>query len=313
MRASECWIFGLSEARWIFALKREEPSHPWCNAEVGLDGLLESVAECLGDAVVRATTVAGGDINDAYALDLAGGRRVFLKTHAQAPSDMFDTEARGLRWLSEARALRVPEVLAVGDADGQSFLLLEWLESERRGPAFDQALGRGLAALHRFGASRFGLDHDNYIGRLPQLNTPSDSWAEFYVECRLRPMIVNWPELHADFEWLFGEIEQRVGPPEAPSRLHGDLWSGNLHAAGTHPALIDPAVYGGHREVDLAMMRLFGGFSDRVFAAYEEAFPLAPASDERIPLYQLYPLLVHLNLFGVGYLRAVKSALARCL
>jgi fructosamine-3-kinase len=263
--------------------------------------------------------VSGGDINDAFELGLADRRSVFLKTNASAPLTMFGAEARGLEFLRQARALRVPEVLATSAADeAPAFLLLELLRSAQRRPGFDEQLGRGLAALHRFGAPVFGFSEQNFIGRLAQENRPHASWADFYQRERLEPQLRlaeaagHVPgALRRKFEQLFGKLPELVGEPEAPARLHGDLWAGNLHVDEQGaPCLIDPAVYGGHREMDLAMMRLFGGFSERVFSAYAEAFPLSSGHLERVLLCQLYPLLVHVNLFGSGYLRAVERALA---
>ncbi len=275
--------------------------------------LQEEVAAALGSAVTSSRSLAGGDINQAQAMVLADGRVVFVKSNQQAQPTMFAAEARGLAWLSQARALRVPHVLHVAER----FLVLEHLESGGRRPDFDESVGRGLAALHRFGAPGFGLDHDNFIGRLPQSNVSAPTWPEFYRERRLEPQLrlarqagLCSPSLARGFEQLFAVLEDRVGPPEPPARLHGDLWGGNLMVdeAGA-PCLIDPAVYGGHREVDLAMMRLFGGFSPRVFSAYEEAWPLAPGYEERLPLYQLYFLMVHVNLFGRSYLAQAEHAL----
>ena len=281
-----------------------------------LRGRIEST---LGQSVRSLTRLSGGDINEAFELRLSDQRHVFLKTDARAPRAMFTAEARGLEFLREARSLRIPEVLAVSPADeGQPFLLLEFIRSVSPGRGFDEQLGRGLAALHRFGAPGLGFEAPNFIGRLAQENRAHSGWAEFYRAERLEPQLRSADAaghvpkaLNRGFERLFSKLPELVGQPEAPARLHGDLWSGNLlvdeHGA---PCLIDPAVYGGHREMDLAMMRLFGGFSERVFAAYAEAFPLSTGHPERVLLCQLYPLLVHLNLFGSGYLGAIERALA---
>ena len=278
--------------------------------------LREALEGALGSCVARASSLGGGDINEAFEVTLADGSGVFVKSHPNPPPGMFAAEARGLRWLDEAGAIRVPRVLAVSDS-APSFLALELVAPARRQAGFDEALGRSLAALHAFGAPTFGLDHDNFIGSLAQSNTPSDDWPSFYWSARLEPQLrlasdrglIDGGTL-ARFGTLESELPGFVGPKEPPSRLHGDLWGGNLHVDELGaPCLIDPAVYGGHREIDLAMMRLFGGFGERVIAAYEEAFPLAPGAHERVPLYQLYPLLVHVNLFGGSYVGSVRRAL----
>lgn len=280
--------------------------------------LSAALRSALGARVVRSQRVAGGDINEAWCLTLADGQRTFLKHNGATPPQLFEAEAHGLGWLAEAGALSVPNVLAVGPA-AAPFLLLEWVEPGARCRDFDERLGRGLAALHRAGARAFGLERDNFIGSLPQDNQAAASWAAFYGERRLGPLLerarrrgVADAELGRLGERLLARLDELVGPPEPPARLHGDLWAGNLHtSAAGEPMLIDPAVYGGHREIDLAMMRLFGGFAERVFAAYEESFPLAAGAADRVPLYQLYPLLVHVCLFGAGYLGQTRRALAR--
>lgn len=286
------------------------------------EALARALASALGTAVVGLRPVAGGDINDAFAATLADGRRVFVKTRADAEAGMYASERRGLAWLADAQALRIPECVAVADGDVPlRFLALEWIEPARRGADFDERLGRGLAALHRAGAPGFGLDHDNFIGSLPQRNRAAPTWSAFYAEQRLRAQFdraaargLVTKDVQAQMDRLLARLDDLVGPEEPPARLHGDLWSGNVHSdeAG-HPCLIDPAVYGGHREVDLGMLQLFGAPSARFFAAYEEVFPLAAGWRERVPLYQLYPLLVHVNLFGGSYVGQMRNALARAL
>jgi fructosamine-3-kinase len=279
------------------------------------DPIIPAVEAALGSAVVTWDGVSGGDINEAHQARLADGRCVFVKSNGAAPAGMFEAEARGLDWLGRAQALRVPQVIA----QGPDFLVLELIRPGPRRPDFDERLGRGLAALHRAGAPSFGLDHDNFIGRLAQSNQALPTWAEFYRERRLLPQLrlaVDGRRASASmrkgFDRLLARIEEFVGPPEPPARLHGDLWGGNAMVDDKGmPCLIDPAIYGGHREVDLAMMRLFGGFGPRVFAAYHEAFPLPPGHEARVPLYQLYFLMVHVNLFGGSYVASVEHALAR--
>ena len=284
------------------------------------EALAAALAQSLGSAPTRARRLTGGDINDAFEVTLADARTVFVKTNARAAPEMFPAEARGLAFLAEARALRIPSVLAVSSpGDPVRFLALEMVRSGSPARGHDEALGRGLAALHRFGTPGFGLDHDNFIGSLPQSNRAQGCWADFYERERLAPQLERavaqgraGATMRRGFERLFSRLSDLVGPEELPSRLHGDLWGGNLHTDEQGaPCLIDPAAYGGHREIDLAMMRLFGGFGERVFESYAEAFPLAPGARERVPLYQLYPLMVHVNLFGGGYAGQVESVLAR--
>jgi fructosamine-3-kinase len=283
------------------------------------DDMRHALARVLGSPPAQVRPLHGGDINQAARVDLADGRAVFVKSNPGAPDGLFEAEASGLAWLAEAKALRVPAVLGTGEPGGPRFLALEYLEPGRPAPDLDQQLGTGLAALHRFGARRFGLEHDNFIGKLPQSNTARDEWSDFYRSERLEPQLerahavgLSSSTMRRGFERLFARWPEPCGAPEPPARLHGDLWSGNLFVAqGGAPVLIDPAAYAGSREIDLAMMRLFGGFSARTFAAYSEAFPLSPGHEQRVALYQLYPLLVHVNHFGGAYVGAVERTLAQ--
>lgn len=279
--------------------------------------LRAAVAATVGQPVTTATEVAGGDVNRAFRVLLASGAEVFVKHRFGAPPGMYTAEAHGLTWLATGGALRVPTVVAVRD-EAPRLLVLEWIERGAPSSTHDDALGSGLAQLHLEGAPSFGLDRDNMIATLPQSNTPTPTWAEFWTTRRLEPLVrraVDAGMLRREtlrrWEQLFGRMSDLCGPAEPPARLHGDLWAGNaiVDATGA-PVLIDPAVFGGHREVDLAMMRLFGGFSRRVFAAYHEASPLADGHSDRVPLFQLAPLLVHLILFGDSYRSAVERALA---
>ena len=282
--------------------------------------LSAAVGAALGAGVADARSLSGGDINQAYRLVLDDGRHCFAKTHPRPPSGMFGAEADGLRWLAQAGALRIPQVLAVSDGErGPAFLALELIEPAARSRDHDERLGRGLAALHRSGADGFGLERDGCIAILPQDNSAAPDWPSFYGERRLGAQLAIAREhgratraMERGFERLFARLPELCGPPEPPARLHGDLWGGNaMTDERGQPVLIDPAVYGGHREIDLAMMRLFGGFSRRVFEAYFEAYPASPGEAERVDLYQLYPLMVHVNLFGGGYAGRVESILAR--
>jgi fructosamine-3-kinase len=281
-------------------------------------GLSASLASELGSPVEGLFPVAGGSINDAFEVRLRDGRQYFVKSNPSAPAGMFTAEAAGLRWLSEGSALATPGVVAVCEGPG-AFLVLEWLDAGAPVPDFDERLGRGLAELHGRGAPNFGFEHDNFIGTLPQGNRVHEHWLGFYRDERLGAQLELAVRqgrasraMRDGFARLFARLPELLGSDESPARLHGDLWGGNLHRdASGRPALIDPAVYGGHREVDLAMMRLFGGFSERCFAAYDEAMPLQEGWKERVELFQLYPLMVHVNLFGGSYGGSVERVLRR--
>ncbi|MFO0683094.1 MAG: fructosamine kinase family protein [Sandaracinus sp.] len=277
--------------------------------------LAEAVGRALGTSVRHAQAVAGGDIHRAFHVTLGDGREAFVKTSEGAPRGMFAAEAEGLRWLAAPGAIAVPEVLAVLEAPPA--LVLAWITPGRT--ESPEALGRGLAALHRASPAAFGLAAGNWLATLPQDNRPSERWSAFYAERRLVPLLARAvdrgaasPRMQRGIAWVVAHVDELVGSEEAPARLHGDLWSGNVvWGEGGRPWLVDPAAYGGHREIDLAMMRLFGGFSARTFDAYAEAFPLAAGHEERLPLYQLLPLLAHCALFGGSYVSGVEAALAR--
>ncbi len=265
------------------------------------------LAGALGREVLDLRPVAGGDINEAYAARLDGGERVFVKTRAGAAPGEFAAEAEGLRWLGAAGALRVAEVLAAGD----DWLALRWIERGRLDAAGEEELGRGLAALHRAGAPAFGGPRPLRLGPLELPNDPSDDWPSFYAERRLAPL-AGRVGLADVVGRVCARIDALAGPPEAPSRIHGDLWSGNVLAgADGRPWLIDPAAHGGHREVDLAMLALFGTPSPRTLAAYDEVWPRADGHEERLALWQLFPLLVHAVLFGGGYVASAEAAARR--
>lgn len=262
--------------------------------------------------------VGGGSINDAYRLDTNEGRFFVKVNNADRFPSMFAAEADGLQRLHATGTIRVPHVIATSEDHDDSFILMEWVEGGLKTDAFWAEFGRSLAALHRNTASTFGLDRSNYIGSLKQVNTPHDHWPEFLITCRLEPQVrmardrkrigdgdvLRFERLYAKLNGLF--------PKEPPALLHGDLWSGNfLCDAEGGPVLIDPAVYYGHREMDLAMTRLFSGFEEEFYTAYNETWPLEAGWEERVDLCNLYPLLVHVNLFGGGYVQQVESVLRR--
>ena len=273
------------------------------------DPIRRAVEAALGARVQNAAPIGGGMICHAARVGLGDHADVFVKWGRDETPDLFAAEADGLRRLRDARALRVPEVLAVGDA----FLVLEYVAPRPGGDEdrFATRFGEGLARLHRGSqAALFGLDRDNYLGRFVQINTPqSGDWAAFYRERRLLPQIALAKDLGrmpAGRERLLDGVLERLdalldGLDARPALLHGDLWSGNFLAAGDEPVLVDPAVYYGEREIEIAFIELFGGFPPGFLPAYRAAFPLDPGYERRRPLHQLYPLLVHLNHFGERY------------
>jgi fructosamine-3-kinase len=277
----------------------------------------------LPPGVSDARRVGGGDINEAWRVTLADGRDAFVKTRADPAAREYAHEARGLRWLAEPGALRTPRVLEVA----RDYLVLEWVEPGRLDRAGAEELGRGLALTHAAGAARFGEgdgDGDEAegtasFGSLELANDPAPDWPSFYAERRLRPLARIARERRAlgeagvrAVEDVCERLPELAGPAEPPARLHGDLWSGNVIAdTDARPWLIDPSAYGGHREVDLAMLALFGApFQERILAAYQEVTPLGVGWEERVQLWQLAPLLVHAILFGASY-RDAAARVAR--
>ena len=273
------------------------------------------------DADVRTTSrLSGGDVAESYRMELTDGRTVFAKTHRNPPAGFFTTEANGLRWLREPAVVAVPEVLAVSDGDDGSppRLVLEWVDEAGRGsPEGEAEFGRALARLHRTGAPTFGRQDRRTTGSLALPNDPCVTWVEFYGERRLGGLLRIARDRQAlpasalrKLERTIERLDSLGGPVEPPARLHGDLWAGNrLVDRSGRPWLIDPACHGGHREYDLAMMRLFGGFGPECFAGYAIERPLADGWEARVPLHQLAPLTVHAIKFGGGYAAATEHAL----
>jgi fructosamine-3-kinase len=290
------------------------PHHPGYRGDVDLTYLREhpgNVDRLIEHQRIRTTPVPGGDICRAERLTLEDGTDVFCKSLESAPNDFFRAEAEGLRWLAETRTVAIPEVVA--STDGA--LLLEWIAPGPMTVGAAEVFGRELAALHNSGATGFGRHRDGFIGTLSLDNSPADSWAEFYAERRVRPYLRLARDRGvlsaSDVVIIESSLDRLPATAEPAARLHGDLWSGNLHAgADGRVWLVDPAAHGGHRETDLAMLRLFGApHLERILRSYAEASPLADGWEERVPLHQLHPLLVHAVLFGTPYgERAVNAA-----
>jgi len=273
------------------------------------------------EPIKSTVAVSGGSIANSCKLQLSSGRKFFLKQSRAGSTSSFASEALGLEELRKSGVVRIPEVVD----KGPDFLLLEWIEiGKNSSDSSMEELGRHLAGLHSFHGEKFGFVEDNFIGDSPQSNLTStagnENWTIFFAENRLHFQAelaekkgYVTPEIRRLLEVLIEKIPDLLsGTEEKPSLLHGDLWCGNyLIDVDGHPWLIDPAVYYGHREADLAMTSLFGGFTKTFYSAYESAFPLVPGYPEREPLYQLYHLMNHLNLFGTGYYGQVLSILKR--
>ncbi len=269
--------------------------------------------------VVASRSVGGGCISDARLVELSDGNGRFVKLHSLDVPDLFEREAEGLRALDATGAIRVPRGATAGRLEDRQFLILEAIETGAPGPGFFGDFGRRFAALHRDSAAdRFGFPHDNYIGATPQPNGWLDDWPEFFRRRRLGHQIETarrrgsgTSELYRLADRLLSRLDDWLNVPGEPAcLLHGDLWSGNYMVDESGgPVLIDPACYYGHREADLAMTQLFGGFGAEFYAAYGASWPLPEGSARRLEIYKLYHLLNHLNLFGGSYLGRCVSLL----
>lgn len=288
------------------------------------DSLIQDISQALtnvsglNEKVKSATPVGGGDINKAFLVRTQSGSYFLKYNDASRFPRMFETEALGLKLLKKPGAPRVPEVIAHGESGQHTWLLIEYIWQGSYGKNFWDDFGFALAQLHKNSSEFFGLDHDNYIGSLPQSNKNHQTWPEFFVEERLGKQLEMARKkglvdsaLMRNFENLFKAIPS-IFPQEPPALVHGDLWSGNF-MCDTHgnPCIIDPAVYYGFREMDISMSKLFGGFASRFYEAYHEIFPMSPGWQQRLDICNLYPLLVHVNLFGSGYLGSVRGIVGR--
>lgn len=287
----------------------------------------QALTSIFGDSTRVAETrrIAGGDINEAYKLTLTNGTHIFMKSNAKKEESFFTAEAEGLAAIAKTEAIGTPYVFGSGkDTDrGEAFLLMEFVEGKKHIGDYWETFAHQLAAMHQASTSDFvsggtyGFVHDNYIGANKQVNTAHDSWRAFFRDCRLKP------QFHQAFHYFDTEEQKMVRTllektediliePEYPSLLHGDLWAGNVITGNDGKVwLADPAVYVGHREAELAMTELFGGFPQSFYDAYQEVLPLQPGYEKRRDFYNLYHLLNHLNLFGRSYLSSVKRVVRK--
>ena len=273
--------------------------------------------ELLGERFASNKAVGGGDIHRAGEITTVSGGQFFVKYNTGLQSaDMFRTEALGLALLGASRVIAVPKIAAQGSIGNFSYLLMAFIAPGPRTRRFWESFGQALATLHGTTSAHFGFSHDNFIGSLPQSNSRRDTWADFYTLERLQPQM----RLARQGDLLDAGDEKRLDtlcsklaalcPEEPPALTHGDLWSGNfLCDRESRPVLIDPAASFAHREMDMAMSRLFGGFDDVFYQGYEDTWPLEPGFNDRLEVYQLYYLLVHVNLFGGGYVESVRRIL----
>lgn len=274
-----------------------------------MQNIIEKVEDWAGEKIKENRRSYGGDIAQSQVLIFESGHKYFLKTGSRN-DQMFPTEANSLRELSKSKAIRIPQVLLAEP----KFLLIEYIEQGQKSSSFFEDFGRRFAQIHRYKADHFGLFEDNFIGHTQQQNIPqgeqATDWTKFYFEKRLLFQFklaenqgLSSPTLKNAFKNIENNIESILKTDDAtPSLLHGDLWSGNYLAdENGNPVIIDPAVYYGHREADLAMTKVFGGFSPSFYRAYNDAYPLADGYEYRENIYKLYHILNHLNLFGMSY------------
>ena len=264
-----------------------------------------------------ASLISAGSYNQGICLETSEGL-FFLKINFDHEQDILNKESEGLDKLSKSTFLKIPKTYGWGRIHDYNYLISEFIPESRPVPEYWEELGLGLADLHLHSQNSFGLEFDNFIASLPQKNNPLENWTDFFIENRLEPLLgkAYFDQLIPidflrKFQALYPKLDS-IFPNENPSLIHGDLWSGNiLCGSDGKPCLIDPAVYYGHREMDLAFTRLFGGFDTRFYEAYESILPLEPGFESRMAVYNLYPLLVHLNLFGTAYLPAIEKTINR--
>lgn len=280
--------------------------------------LQESIEKNLNAKLTATQLVGGGSINQTQKIQTTQGHFFIKYNSIPTALDMFQKEAKGLELLRSSYTYKIPKVIVIDEIEGIAYLILEFIEEGEGDTDVSEHLGIALAELHQQTALQFGLDHDNYIGKLTQSNTYWDAWADFYREERLLPQMLmarnSGRMTEKDVQYLENLCAElpNLCPVEHPALIHGDLWAGNYMVNyDGQPVLIDPAVSYGHREMDLAMSRLFGGFDATFYQAYEEVFPLEDGFEERLDIYQLYYLLVHVNLFGGAYVNSVQGILRR--
>jgi len=283
-----------------------------------MKALVNYLSNFIGETILSIKPISGGDISSSFLLNTSKNK-YFLKVNSSINGlAMFQAEVIGLSAINETKAIKTPNIIICGNYQKYAYLLMEYIEVRSASANDFELLGHHLALLHKVSKHEFGFNENNFIGSLSQSNRKHKYWTNFYLEERIIPQlklalakklltktdVPSYQNMHDICEKLFKNIK--------PSLLHGDLWSGNylISSDGT-PYLIDPAVYYGHHEVDIAMSKLFGGFGASFYKAYNTHFHLDQLSNARMELYQLYYLLVHLNLFGTSYFNSVKKIISK--
>ncbi|MEL6256125.1 MAG: fructosamine kinase family protein [Bacteroidota bacterium] len=281
--------------------------------------LQSSLEKTQGFRIQSSQAIGGGCIHNAQELITDRGS-YFLKYNHRSALHSFQAEEKGIGILADAGSIRTPRLIGAGESESHAYLLMEFIQSRPKSSDYWEDFGQKLALLHLNSQDNFGLDHDNFIGALPQSNQPRDNWIDFFIEERIEPMLKQAiskgqlsESIRDDFEQLYQNLPS-LFPQESPSLLHGDLWGGNILADEKgQVCIIDPAVYYGHREMELAFMTLFDSQPLKFYEAYHELYPLEEGFGDRFDVYNLYPLLVHVNLFGGSYVGSVKRVLGNVL
>jgi protein-ribulosamine 3-kinase len=284
------------------------------------EGITQFLQHQYGTAITpgKFTLSSGGCINHGGVLQTSLHQFFIKWNDADTYPHMFEREAKGLALLREGQCIRVPDVVGVGERESYQFIILRRIDEKKKNKTFWRDLGRQVASLHLRSADKFGLAYDNYIGSLRQSNRPSSSWVEFFIQQRLSVQLMLAERsgladlaLRQKFDALFKKLPALI-PSRPPALLHGDLWGGNvLSDEQGAPCVIDPAVYFGDAEIELSYTKLFGGFGAEFYHAYHEIIPTQPQFEDRADIYNLYPLLVHLNLFGGHYGQEIKAIVDR--